>query len=274
MKQVAQATCFIILQSRTMIHYNKFGINTPTLVLIHGFPSDSSVWNKVIPHIEDDISGIAIDMPGVGKSAPLQDLTLPKIAMAIQEVIAHEKMQNVHLVGHSMGGYTALELAQQLGDKTKAISLVHSGANSDSDDKKKFREKSIQLIRKGEKEKEVFVQAMFKNFFSEQFTNEHPEIIKEYIDKGNNIPASTIADLYHAIKIRTSSIDFLSHTKIPIQFILGTEDNATPLKDLLPQTALPNVCKVNIYETCGHGSFEEYPERLANDLKKFHEFSF
>ncbi len=255
-----------------MLHYKKFGQAPYSFVLVHGFPSNHEVWNTIIPQLSAVAGGIAIDMPGVGGSKAQKNLSIDAIAHKIADVMAFEQISNSHLVGHSMGGYTILSLAQKLQD-VQAISLVHSGANPDSPEKAQFRIKSINLMEKGELEMNAFISAMFQNFFSESFRRANPDIVNRYKSEAHKVPAEVLIALYNAILNRNDQMDFIQETKIPIQFIIGTEDTATTMKELLPQTLLPKVCEVSVYENCGHGCFEEYPLRLANDLIRFHNYA-
>ncbi len=254
-----------------MIEYLKFGKAPYKIVLIHGFPSNYTVWDNIIPALAEVSGGIAVNMPGIGNSPAVAELSLDCIADSILEVIAYEGMERVHLVGHSMGGYTALSLMKKF-NNVAGLTLVHSGANADSEERRKNRIKSIALMEKGEREVKVFITAMFKNFFSRRFTLAHPEIINKYIQIGTDIPASVVIGLFRSILDRSDSFDLIRSAGIPVQYILGTEDTATPLKEILPQAALPAACLVNIYTGCGHGAFEEMPQQLAADIVKFHNY--
>lgn len=254
-----------------MIEYIKFGKAPYKFVLIHGFPSNYTVWDKLLPVLAAVSGGIAINMPGIGNSPAAAHLTLDVIADSIREVIEHEKMEQVHLVGHSMGGYTALNLLKKY-KNVAGLTLVHSGANADSEDRRKNRIKSIALMEKGEREVGVFITAMFRNFFSRRFTQEHPEIINKYIRIGTAIPSEVVIGLFKSILDRCDSYGLLRETDVPVQYILGTEDTATPLKEILPQVAMPATCMVRIYEGCGHGAFEEMPQQLAEDIVNFHNY--
>ena len=254
-----------------MLEYIKFGEAPYKLLLIHGFPSNYTVWDNIIPELSKTTSGIAVNMPGVGSSPTVPKLSLDIIADKIIEVIDAEQMEAIHLVGHSMGGYTALNLVQKC-NKIAGLTLLHSGANADSEERARNRIKSIALMEKGEFEKGVFITAMFKNFFEKQFTTTHPDIIKKYIDIGKKMPLEVVVGLFSAILERQDSFDFIRNTAMPIQYILGTEDTATPLNEILPQAAMPQKCMVNIYQHCGHGAFEERPEELTRDLLAFHQY--
>lgn len=256
-----------------MINYIKFGAPPYKFVLVHGFPCDHTVWHKLIPELSKVSGGIAIDMPGVGKSPAIPNLSLDLIADEILKVIDLEGMTDVHMIGHSMGGYTVFNAAQKT-NVLKAITMVHSGANADNAARLINREKSIALMEKGEREKLVFLSAMFKNFFAPTFNASHPDVVKKYIEMGNDVPVAVLTDLYKAIMYRKNAFEYLKTTPVPIQYIIGMEDTATPPQDLLQQTMLPQIASVHVYEHCGHGSFEEMPERLASDIINFHKYSY
>lgn len=256
-----------------MIHYKKFGKAPYKFVLVHGFPCNHTIWNNIIPELEKVGGGIAIDMPGVGDSKAIPNITLSIIADEILRVCDHEGMEQLHLIGHSMGGYSILNAATK-SSKVVAMTLVHSGANKDSAERLKNRQKSIDLMEKGPREQLVFLSAMFKNFFAPEFNKSHPEIVTKYIDMANQVDNTVLCDLYKAIMLRNDSLEFISKAEFPIQFIIGDQDDATPIHELLPQTALPKVTNVKIYQNCGHGSFEECPDQLASDIINFHKYCY
>jgi esterase/lipase len=95
------------------IQYNGDSIQTytwkgdeTTILLVHGWESNSSRWKKMLPYLKN--SGhtiIAIDGPAQGLSSG-KEFTVPKYAEFIH-VIA-EKFKPKYLIGHSMGGKTCL----------------------------------------------------------------------------------------------------------------------------------------------------------------------
>ena len=60
------------------IHYSTDGSGFP-LVLIHGFCEDSTMWNDFISHFSN-FQIIRIDLPGLGKSETLDNLSIEKMA--------------------------------------------------------------------------------------------------------------------------------------------------------------------------------------------------
>ncbi|MFA6057133.1 MAG: alpha/beta hydrolase [Taibaiella sp.] len=257
-----------------MIHYTIQGKGNP-LVLIHGFPNDSSAWNTIVPELAKRYQVILPDLPGAGNN-PLPDteLTMEYLAASIKEVLDKEGIAKAVLAGHSMGGYTAMQFAASYPEMIQGISLVHSLASGDTDEKKENRRKAIALMRKGEAEREMFLKGMSQNLFADEFAGQHPEEVKKVVANGMKISAEALAGFYQAIMNRTDKRPLLINASWPMQWIIGNEDNATPLKDALEQSHIAPVNVVSIYKPCGHMSFVEMPQRLTADIQFFMDYCY
>lgn len=256
-----------------MLHYHKVGNGKPVL-LVHGFPNDSSAWNTILPMLSSSYQYIIPDLPGAGKSEPIEDLSLEKMARAILAILDKESIEKAIWTGHSMGGYTIMEAAQHFPNRIQAISLVHSLASADSEEKKEARRKSIKLLQNGESGKSVFLKAMAENLFAEAFKQEHPEAAAAVAAKGMELSADTLAAFYNAILLRSDKTNWLkANNNIPMQWIIGSEDNATSMKEGLEQCHLSFLNEVHLYRSVGHMSMMETPERLAKDLNSFFDFA-
>lgn len=257
-----------------MIHYSIQGSGNP-LVLIHGFPNDSSAWNTLLPELTKRFLVLLPDLPGAGKSKSLeQPLTMELMALEIKGMLDKEGIEKAVLAGHSMGGYTAIECAALFPERIQGISLIHSLASADADEKKETRRKSIALMKKGDAEKEMFLRGMALNLFAPEFAAQHPEEVKKVVTQGMSLSAEVLSDFYNAIMLRTDKVSLLNTIGFPLQWIIGDHDNATSMKDALEQCHLAKVNSVSIYKPCGHMSFVEMPQRLTEDLIHFMEFCY
>jgi pimeloyl-ACP methyl ester carboxylesterase len=90
------------------------GSGAPVL-LVHGSFATSSAWRRVIAKMNlDELSAIAVDLPGSGKSdePPADSSTLLEHETVAVEAVARDAVtEPVHLVGHSYGGVVALAVA-------------------------------------------------------------------------------------------------------------------------------------------------------------------
>ncbi len=251
------------------VYYRKTGNGKP-VVLLHGFPNDGEAWNEIAPALEQNYSLIIPDLPGAGKSSlPSEPLTLELMASSVKYILEQENIEKAVLIGHSMGGYTALEFAAHYPGMVQGISLVHSSAYGDNEEKKENRRKAIQLIAKGETEKETFLRAMAGNLFAPSFVDEHPKEVNAITAKGMQLSRESLTAFYTAIMQRSDKTEVLRSAEFPVQYVIGEQDTATPMKDALEQCHLPAISKVNIYRNCGHMSMVERPKELVADLQDF-----
>jgi pimeloyl-ACP methyl ester carboxylesterase len=249
------------------IHYTKSG-SGPAVVLLHGFPESGDLWSGVYPAISSLYTVIIPDIPGSGGSVlDKRDVSMEELADSIAAILAHEKIEEIVLVGHSMGGYITMAFAQSHRPWLKGISLVHSTATADSEEKMETRRKSIELIRKGGKE--PFVKGMIPNLFAPAFKEDHPDILQRQTDRGLKLPEESMVAFYNAMINRPDRTGILKESNVPVQWIIGKDDSVVPMNIALQQGRLAEVNFVSVYDNCGHMSMLEHPERLANDLKEF-----
>ncbi|HTO15497.1 MAG TPA: alpha/beta hydrolase [Edaphocola sp.] len=255
-----------------MIHYRIEGEGEP-IILIHGFPNDSSNWDTVLPFLSQSYQYFIIDLPGAGKSEATNPLTIESMALSIKEMMDKEHIKQALFVGHSMGGYTTMEATQHYPERIKAISLVHSLASGDNDATKELRRKSINLIKRNDKSKMVFLKAMAEGLIGKTYREQHPDAPNIIINNGLKLPTETLASYYEAMMQRSDKVAWLeTNNSIPIQWIIGAEDTATTKENMLSQCYLSAVNDVQLYHNIGHMSMIECPEMLANDLNRYFDF--
>ncbi len=97
------------------LHFEIRGCGPPIL-LIHGFGASSFTWSKIIPSLAADHTVISLDLRGFGRSKKPRDgnYTLESQAAAVLDVIDTLDLDDVTLIGHSMGGGVALLVAMRL----------------------------------------------------------------------------------------------------------------------------------------------------------------
>jgi pimeloyl-ACP methyl ester carboxylesterase len=105
------------------------GTGTP-IVFLHGFGSTKEDYADAVR--QERLAGrplLAYDAPGCGATAcaDLSALSIPFLASVAEEVLRARRIERCHLVGHSMGGLTALMLADR--DPARIASFVNIEGN-------------------------------------------------------------------------------------------------------------------------------------------------
>ena len=88
--------------------------NAPNLVFIHGAGGDKTQWEKQRNFFQQHGWGvISLSLPSHGQSSPSESLNLDDYVKTVYEIIINQNLENVILIGHSMGGAIALQFTLQ-----------------------------------------------------------------------------------------------------------------------------------------------------------------
>lgn len=110
-----------LLKSKKIVHSNDVDLSVtcygepydPTIILVHGYPDSSSVWQPMIDHLKHRFHVVTYDVRGCGEStepAWLWDYSLKRLSEDLQEVMrAVCPTQPVHIVAHDWGSIQSWE---------------------------------------------------------------------------------------------------------------------------------------------------------------------
>jgi len=100
----------------------------PALLLIHGMAGSAATWKHVLPRLSRDYTVIAPDLLGHGKSdKPRTDYSLGAFAAGLRDLLVALGIERATVVGHSLGGGVAMQLAYQHPERVERLVLVGSG---------------------------------------------------------------------------------------------------------------------------------------------------
>ncbi len=107
------------------IAYIDEGNSSDVLIFIHGLGSYLKAWDRNIPVLKNYFRCIALDLPGYGKSSKkLHNGSVKFYREFLNEFINALGLQNITLVGHSMGGQIALSFVISFPDVIKKLILI------------------------------------------------------------------------------------------------------------------------------------------------------
>ncbi len=108
------------------LHHHHAGSGEP-LVAIHGIGSTWQVWRPVLPALEARHDVLALSLPGYGESAPVEgEPTVPALTDAVEQAMDAAGFETAHVVGNSLGGWIAAELAVR-GRARSAVAISPAG---------------------------------------------------------------------------------------------------------------------------------------------------
>lgn len=240
------------------------------VVLVHGFPMDGTLWDYQAERLKEHFRIILPDLPGSGHSPEIPAVSVEKMADSLFALLAQEKVDRCILIGHSMGGYTTLAFAEKYPEILKGFGLYHATAFADSREKKEGRLRSISMMK--EYGGGAFLRQMLPNLYGEKFRKNNKQSVQALIKSKENAEANILAAYYTAMRERPDRTEVLKKSGVPVLFVLGKEDTAAPLADMLKQVSLPAVSEVHLLAHVAHVSMLEAPDISTAILEQYIRF--
>jgi pimeloyl-ACP methyl ester carboxylesterase len=246
-----------------MLNYQVNGDGHP-LVLLHGFVGGAGYWFQQEDALGGDFQLISVDLPGFAGSAdvPEQD-SLEGYANTVIEVLDALDLPRVSLLGFSMGGMIAQELARLYPDRVETLILYGSSAVGDLPQRFESWEASIQRL--GRDGVEATTDKTVATWFVEGTESPRYPRTRE---------ACAGASLPHCIKVMRAmqgwnSEAWLAELTMPTLVLVGDQDRSTTPYDSIPLwEGIPNA-EFCILPATAHGIHLEEPELFNLVLKKF-----
>jgi 3-oxoadipate enol-lactonase len=243
------------------IAYNDRGVG-PTLVLLHGFPLDSSVWDDAADLLEGTFRVITPDLRGFGRSTDTKAFTLESLADDVHHFLLAIRAAPCFLGGLSMGGYIALAFAKKYPGDLKGLALIDTKSAADFAEAKKGREQMIDLVRKSGSG--AIAGQMFPRMIAP--ASVQAACAKKLRSIMEQCPPLTIEHALAAMRDREDYTALLSTLPMPVLIVVGDQDAiASPeIARAMHQTAPRS--RLAIIPEAGHISPIEQPQAFADAM--------
>lgn len=234
------------------------------IIFLHGFLLSKAVWEPFSKEFSKTNRVITIDLLGHGNTPCLSYVhTMDEMAEAVHAVVKKLKLRKYFLVGHSMGGYVSLALAEKYPDAIRGLCLFHSTAKADSKAKQKERNRAINVVKKNAS---LFINGAIPRLFN---TIHKPH--KRGIDKALKIASSTslqgIIAALEGMKLRLDREIVVKFAPYPVLYIVGKEDVVLKHKMLMKE-AKETESAVFMFNDVGHMGFMEAKKQTKEVLRK------
>lgn len=239
-----------------------------TIVLLHGYLESLDTWDEFTSLLSPKFRVVAIDLPGHGVSEVKGEIhTMEFLADTVHAALDLLGIEKATFVGHSMGGYVALEYLRKYSDSLSGVVLFHSTPNPDSEKKRNDRLREIELILAGKKE--LLARSFPQIGFAPQNRERLDWAIEELAEQICMTEEEGIVAILNGIRERDDLNDVMRTSKVPQLLLLGRHDEyITPEiaeKMLLNQPQ----ARVVWLENSGHMGFIEEPEASAEAITSF-----
>ncbi len=241
---------------------------TSTVIFIHGFPFNKSMWEPQFSEIPEGVKVLAYDVRGHGGTTSGQGFfNMDVFADDLIAFIEKMNLKKVVACGCSMGGYIALRAYEKKPSLFSGLILNDTHSIADDNATKIKRFDTIQAVLTHGKR--IFSIGFVKKVFSEKTILEKPqivELIKRTIRRNSE---RDICATLMALASRTDTSESLKKISVPVLIIRGAEDQLIKLEQVeLMLKEIPDVRYIEIPE-CGHLPNLENPSRFNGELKNF-----
>lgn len=243
------------------IFYEVYGKGKP-LVLLHGFLESSSMWDTLLPLLTQKNKVICIDLPGLGKSETIAEVhTMELMAEVVHSILDAEEIKEARFIGHSLGGYVTLAFTELYPEKVSSLVLLNSTTESDSEERRKNRNRAIRLIKK---DSSLFITLAIHNLFNEKTKHLYAHEINDLKEEAFRFPVEGIIATIKGMRDREDRTHVLKNYQGNKHLISGNEDSMIPrsVSEKVSQNTQTDIYFVN----SGHMSIYENRDEMIKIL--------
>ncbi|WP_431157447.1 alpha/beta fold hydrolase [Winogradskyella poriferorum] len=254
----------ILKYKNSSINYEVHG-SGDTILLLHGFLENLSMWDEFTAILSQSHKVITTDLLGHGKTDSIGYIhTMEEMAEAVYAVLSNLNISEVKVIGHSMGGYVALAMAELYPNFITDLCLMNSTFLGDDKDRIKLRKSASEMAKTNYK---TLISTSFKNLFATQSISKYKVAYNEAL----NIALQTSIQGYIAAQEgmakRPNRFQIFKAITGKKYIILGKKDlliNIDNIKDHIINT------RIELFETSeGHMSHIENKSDLSYIFKHY-----
>lgn len=226
------------------MYYEIHGAGDP-LVLIMGLRRNAEWWYRQIPGLSRHFRLLVFDNRGAGRSdKPETDYSIRMFADDTARLMDVLGMERAHILGVSMGGYIAQELAINHPEKIDRLIIGCSGCGGERAVLMSAERMERFMANKGLTPEQILRKDM-DIFFSDAFVRDNPRFIEDFVEISmrHYQPAHAFFRQWDACQ-RHDTADRLGIIRAPTLLMTGDDDPLVPpensriLKELIPHASL------------------------------------
>lgn len=240
----------------------------PSVVLLHGYPFNRSMWGEQVEELKQHHRVIVPDLRGHGESAVTAvPATMQNMAGDIASLLETLNITRATIAGLSMGGYVALAFYRLFPLRVRSLVLADTRAQAETEEGKQNR---VQQAEKASRDgMEGIADALLPKLLAPETVTRHPEIVKRLRKMMVETDPEGAAAALRGMAQRQDQSAFLSRIIAPALILVGKEDSITPVADAELMHREIGGSRLQVIEGAGHISNLEKPEEFNKALVKF-----
>ena len=250
----------------TQIAYTRAG-DGPAVVLLHGAPSDSRVWQWMVPDLATDHTVVAWDAPGFGRSSDIDDgWRSRQFADALAAFVAALGLERPHVIGHSFGTMVALSLFRHHPAVPASLVLVGGYAgwagSLPADEVARRLKMFVGMAELGD----AFDPKSYPGLFSDLVPADRDAALVALMRE--NLRPETIRAAGHT-GAETDLRPVLPTVDVPTLVLHGEVDARSPLANAEALHAAIPTSQLVVLPGLGHACLVEDPQACAAEIRRF-----
>jgi 3-oxoadipate enol-lactonase len=233
-----------------------------TLLLIHAFPVDASMWDQQVADLSEEHQVLAPSLPGFGGLPTAGEvLTMDVAADTAAAELDRAGSERAVVAGLSMGGYVAFSLWRRHRDRVAGLVLANTKAEPDDE---AGRERRRGVAQKARQEGSAGIADAPPPLLSEAADPALWDRVKEMIRRQ---PGDSIAAASLGMADRPDSRPILGEIDVPTTVLTASGDTLIPPEVTAPMAeAIPNAQLVML-QNAGHLSNLEDPKGFTQAFR-------
>jgi pimeloyl-ACP methyl ester carboxylesterase len=235
------------------LHYLEAGNDGPAVILLHGLGADSTIWAANVAALSEKTRVYAIDQIGFGRSdKPPLDYRIATFSDFLYGFMQALKIPKATLVGHSLGGWAAMDFAIQHPEMTEKLILVGAAIKPKS---WKNGRAPVNLNPASLSDTRKTLEFLFydKSTITDQ-------LVQQLFERRlRNADAYTVTRILEGLDDDELPPKRLNQVKAPTLLIWGGEDGLVSVDDGVSlRKSIPNA-RLEVVSKCGHMPHIEKP---------------
>ncbi|WP_069300782.1 alpha/beta fold hydrolase [Neptunicoccus sediminis] len=242
----------------------------PPLLLIPGMLSDSASWLPVVPLLSPHFTLIRVDNRATGRMQDCGPFTLADCVDDIAALLDHLHLTDVHVAGHSMGGFLTLMLGERAPDRLASVSLMTSAAINAPRNVLLF-EQALAMRQNTSLPEGYWLRTLFPWFMSPAFFS-NPANLDAAIAASHAYPFAQTPGAMELQLNALTGFDASKHVRpLPCrgQALLGANDLLFPETDAREALGAFADISITTVPDAAHSIHWEQPRKVAEALRSF-----
>lgn len=238
----------------------------PPVYMVHGIGSRKITWDGIIPALKDRFSCVSYDLRGHGESpVPPVPYRLEQLVEDLEALRAKLGHEQIHVIGHSLGGMIGPAYAHAHPDRTLSVGLLSTAAGRTEQDRARLRAVITAMEEKGIA---PVLATLVERWYTDDFIAQRPDLIEARIKLVNDTPDDVFLSVFH-VYAETEMASWLHEITCPCLVMTGELDAAcSPRHGRFMAERLPD-SELVILENIKHSILIEGADRVAPRVREF-----